>query len=401
MQSKPKTIKGKYNAAVIFSNEIDQTALGQIKALCDNKIFKDSKIRIMPDVHAGVGCTIGTTMTIKDKVIPSMVGVDIGCGMLTVKLGEKEINYAELDSFIHKNIPAGKTLREVPHSFAKDVDLSDLKAAKRLRLIMAEKSVGTLGGGNHFIEIDDDGESLYLVVHTGSRHLGVDVAEFYQKAAHDKLCGRDRKSVDALIDRMKEQGRSDEIEATIKALSKVNAVPYELAYLEEELFEDYIHDMRITQRFASLNRHAIAEDIIKALGLSVEEEFETVHNYIDIDNMILRKGSVSAQKGEKLIIPLNMRDGSLICVGKGNEDWNCSAPHGAGRKMSRGKARSTLQLEEYKKQMQGIYTTSICYGTLDESPMAYKDMYSILNNIRSTVSVSKRILPKYNFKAAD
>ena len=403
MKTKSKAIVGKYNTALVFTDQIDDGTAIQIKRICDFAPFKDSKIRIMSDVHMGVGCTIGTTMTITDKVVPNMVGVDIGCGMRTVRLAVKTIDYRKMDEFIHTNIRSGTAVRSSKHSYVNDIDLGELRCKKGIDLDRAEKSIGTLGGGNHFIEIDrDDDGNLYLVVHSGSRHLGVEVAGYYQKAAIARLSGKDNTVKRALIARLKAEGKTAEINDAIEEMIKNPPhVPNELAYVEDDLLEDYLHDMRITQRFASLNRKAMADDIVKGLDLGKADEFETVHNYIDLEYRILRKGAVSAQKGERLLIPLNMRDGSLLCIGKGNEDWNCSAPHGAGRKLSRSSAKNNLSLAEYHRQMEGIYTTSVSMSTLDESPMAYKSMYDIIRNIRPTVTVEKRILPTYNFKAPD
>ena len=403
MKTKPKTIVGKYNTALIFTEEVEEGAINQIKRICNFEPFKDSKIRIMSDVHMGVGCTIGTTMTITDKVVPKMVGVDIGCGMRTVRLAAKTIDYRKLDEYIHLNIRSGQAVRSTKHYYNKDIDLGELRCKKHVDLDRAEKSIGTLGGGNHFIEIDrDEAGNLYLVVHSGSRHLGVEVAEYYQKAAWARLKDKDKEAQRQLIALMKAEGNDRNIQAELLQMSqKTTNVPPELAYVEGELFEDYLHDMRITQRFASLNRKAMADDIVNGLGLGKTDEFETVHNYIDLEHRILRKGAVSAQKGERLLIPLNMRDGSLLCIGKGNEDWNCSAPHGAGRKLSRSAAKHNLSLAEYHREMEGIYTTSVNMSTLDESPMAYKSMYDITRNIRPTVTVVERILPTYNFKAPE
>ena len=403
MKSKPMTIVGKYNTALIFTEEVEEGAVNQIRRLCNFEPFKDSKIRIMSDVHMGVGCTIGTTMTITDKVVPNMVGVDIGCGMRTVTLATKSIDYRKLDEFIHANIRSGPAVRSTKHYYNREIDLGELRCKKYVDLDRAEKSIGTLGGGNHFIEVDrDTAGKLYLVVHSGSRHLGVEVAEYYQKEAFKRLKGQNKETERLLIALMEAEGNDRNIQAELKELSrKPMDVPPELAYVEGDLLEDYLHDMRITQRFASLNRKAMADDIVNGLGLGKTDEFETVHNYIDLEKRILRKGAVSAQKGERLLIPLNMRDGSLLSIGKGNEDWNCSAPHGAGRKLSRSAAKHNLSLAEYRKEMEGIYSTSVNMGTLDESPMAYKSMYDILRNIRPTVSVVERILPTYNFKAPE
>ena len=399
-------IKGTYNTALCFTPALEPAAAGQIRAVCDQEAFRDSRIRIMPDVHAGKGCTIGTTMTITDKVVPGMVGVDIGCGMETVRLAETEIDFDALDALIRREIPSGRNIRPEPHALNGEIDLEGLRCAQHVNLVRARRSIGTLGGGNHFIEVDrgEDG-ALYLVVHSGSRHLGKQVCEYYQEEGFNALCGSARFQIDRLIKEMKAQGNSKEIHRTIKELRKRRAemtpVPRDLAYVEGPLFEDYIHDMRITQRFAVLNRKAMTDVILRGLGLTKAEEFTTIHNYIDTDAMILRKGSVSAKAGEKLLIPINMRDGSLICVGRGNEDWNCSAPHGAGRLMSRKAAFESLSLEEYREQMRDIYSTCVSSATLDESPMAYKPMDEIMAEITPTAEIVQRIRPVYNFKAAE
>lgn len=397
-------IQGKYNMARCFVDEIDKTAAGQIKAVCDVEAFSQSKIRIMPDVHAGLGCTIGTTMTIIDKVVPGMVGVDIGCGMETVKIQETEIDFEKLDSIAKYEIPSGFDIRETPHPYIGEIDLHELRCSPYVNLIRAERSIGTLGGGNHFIEVDrgEDG-ALYLVIHSGSRHLGKETAEYYGSEGFKALCGNARFQIDEKIRELKESGNTKEIHKTIKEMKKQRAMmtplPKDLAYVEGRLFEDYIHDMKLVQRFAVLNRQAMVDVIMNGMGWHEAERFTTVHNYIDTDHMILRKGSVSAQKGEKLLIPLNMRDGSLICIGKGNEDWNCSAPHGAGRVLSRKDARDTLSVAEYEKQMEGIYTTCVGTRTIDEAPMAYKDGSMIERLIEPTAEIISRIKPVYNFKA--
>ncbi|MBQ4101050.1 MAG: RtcB family protein [Oscillospiraceae bacterium] len=366
------TINGKFNDAKIFTSELEKSAAGQIEALCNQPFAKDSKIRIMPDVHAGKGCTIGTTMTITDAVVPNLVGVDIGCGMLCVKLKEKRINLPQLDSFITKNIPSGRDVRERPHRGHGRIDIEELRCYKKIDTRRAKESLGTLGGGNHFIEVDKDDEgNLYFVIHTGSRGLGLRVAQYYQDLAYKNLGGKEQD------------------------------IPYELAYLTGEAMEDYLFDMDIMQNFAVQNRRIIKEEILDGLKLHEVEEFTTIHNYIDIESKILRKGAVSAKKDETLLIPINMKDGSLICTGLGNPDWNYSAPHGAGRKFSRKDAENNFTLSEFKKQMEGIFTSSVSQATLDECPMAYKSIDSILENIGDTVKVEKRILPIYNFKASE
>ena len=396
-------IKGKFNSAKIYTTIVDDGAKAQIQAMCDSEVFKNSKIRIMPDVHAGTGCTIGTTMTIIDKVVPNMVGVDIGCGMEVSVLKEKQIDLEMLDKVIYATIPSGSDCREEKHAYAAKIDLSKLKCFKFVKSELAYKSIGSLGGGNHFIEVDKDDEgNLYLVVHSGSRHLGVEVASYYQAEAYRQMCGNAAYQIKQLIEDLKAQGKDKEIQTKIDEARKTQVdYPQESAYLEGGLFEDYIHDMKIVQQFATLNRQAMMDEIVSKMGLTVVEQFTTIHNYIDTDYMILRKGAISARKGEKVLIPINMRDGSLICVGKGNDDWNQSAPHGAGRILSRGKARATLTMEEFKNEMKGIYSTSVKKSTLDESPMAYKSLNDIVSNVAPTVDICKHIKPIYNFKASE
>ena len=398
------TIQGLYNTAVCYTPQLEQAAEQQIRAVCDRPEFAGCKIRIMPDVHAGKGCTIGTTMTIRDKIVPGMVGVDIGCGMETVELEERQIDFDKLDALIRREIPYGREVRGELHPLNTHIDLTRLRCAGQVNLDRARHSIGSLGGGNHFIEVDraDDGR-LFLVVHSGSRHLGTEVADFYQEEGRKALWGGANYQIQETIARLKEEGRFREIQTTIQALKKEHKldIPKDLAYVEGKLFDDYIHDMAVTQGFAMLNRLAMVDTILTGMGLTAAESFTTIHNYIDTDAMILRKGSVSARAGEKLLIPINMRDGSLICVGKGNEDWNCSAPHGAGRLMSRRAAFSTLSMEEFRKEMEGIYTTCVLPDTLDESPMAYKSMDEIVAQIEPTADIVEHILPVYNFKAAD
>ena len=397
-------IQGLYNTAKCFTGELEDIAYQQILSVCNQEAFADSKIRIMPDVHAGMGCTIGTTMTITDKVVPGMVGVDIGCGMETVRIAEKDIDFAKLDALIRKKIPSGRDVRKLHHPYNYDIDLEELSCAHAVNLPRARLSIGTLGGGNHFIEIDrsDSGE-LYLIVHSGSRHLGTETAEYYQKQGRFAMWGGARYQIEQMIEQMKEEGCYQEIQPAIDALKKEHDIniPKELAYVEGKLFSDYIHDMRIVQRFAELNRKAMIDGIVTGMGFTVEDQFTTIHNYIDTEAMILRKGSVSAKSGERLLIPINMRDGSLICIGKGNPDWNFSAPHGAGRIMSRKKAMSELSMDMYREEMKGIYTTCVVPDTLDESPMAYKDMIDIVREIEPTADIVERIKPIYNFKASE
>ena len=397
-------IRGKYNEARIFTDVADSASIAQVQQLCDQEFAAGSRIRLMPDIHAGAGCTIGTTMTITDKVVPNLVGVDIGCGMETIRIREKRLELQKLDRLIREKIPSGFSIREKAHRYFSQINLNELCCARHADLPRAERSIGTLGGGNHFIEADRDDEgNLYIVVHSGSRHLGVEVAGYYQEAGYRMLNRADDATAEALIARMKAEGRKKEIQKELKKLKnqKRTSIPKALAYVSGELFEQYIHDMKIVQHFAMLNRQAMMDEIVGGMKLHVEEQFATIHNYIDTDAMILRKGAVSARAGERLLIPINMRDGSLLCVGRGNEDWNCSAPHGAGRLMSRADARQSFTVSEFKKQMAGIYTTSVSRATLDECPMAYKGMQDILDNIGPTAEVVKIIRPIYNFKAGD
>ena len=398
------TVQGKHNAAVCYTSKLEETAAKQIQAVCDQEAFAGCKIRIMPDVHAGMGCTIGTTMTVTDKIVPGMVGVDIGCGMETVRLDTKEIDFAKLDKSIRRNIPSGFEVRNRPHKLANEIDLNELRCIRHINRHRAIHSIGTLGGGNHFIEVDkDENGTLYLVVHSGSRHLGCEVAEYYQTEGYNSLCGNAQFQLEEVIAELKAQGREKEIQNTMKLLKEQTdiPVPKDLSYVEGALFDDYIHDMKIVQRFAVLNRKAMVDIILVGLRLSAAEEFTTIHNYIDTDSMILRKGSVSANAGEKFLVPINMRDGSLICIGKGNPDWNFSAPHGAGRLMSRAKAFHELSMEQYQAEMSGVFSTCVVPDTLDESPMAYKSIEEIVSHIEPTAEIVARIEPVYNFKAAE
>lgn len=395
-------LKGKYNEAKIFTDVVDEASISQVFLLLNQEFVSDSKIRLMPDIHAGAGCTIGTTMTITDKIVPNLVGVDIGCGMETIRIREKHLELQKLDKLIYANIPSGFNVREKTHRYFDEIDLENLYCYKRIDPRRAEKSLGSLGGGNHFIEADQDDEgNIYIVVHSGSRHLGLEVADHYQREGYRALNGSTEKDVNALIADLRSQGREREIQKSITVLknTKRTNIPKQLAYVFGELFEQYIHDMKIVQRYAELNRQAMIDEIVKGMKIHVEEQFTTIHNYIDTDAMILRKGAVSARKDEKLLIPINMRDGSLICVGKGNDDWNQSAPHGAGRLMSRSAAKESFTVSEFKNQMDGIYTTSVSKDTLDECPMAYKGMEDIVNNIGDTVDIVQVIKPIYNFKA--
>lgn len=395
-------LKGKYGEAKIFTDVVDEAAVAQVLLLLNQEFIKGSTVRLMPDIHAGAGCTVGTTMTITDKIVPNLVGVDIGCGMETVKIKEKHIELQKLDKLIYEKIPSGFNIRDKAHRFFKDFPLEELYCYKEINPIRAEKSLGTLGGGNHFIEADKNDEGdIYIVIHSGSRHLGLEVANYYQNEGYNALNGSSKKDIELLIADLKAQGKEKSIQKAIKTLknTKTTNIPKQLAYVEGELFDRYIHDMKIVQEFAELNRQAMTEEILKGMKLHPEEQFTTIHNYIDTKKMILRKGAVSAQEGERLLIPINMRDGSLICKGKGCKDWNCSAPHGAGRLMSRAGAKQSFTVSEFKKQMEGIYTTSVGADTLDECPMAYKGMEDIVNNIGETAEITEIIKPIYNFKA--
>lgn len=399
-------IKGKVNTALCYAKVVEEEAIGQIRRMCDYAIAEDSKIRIMPDVHAGKGCTIGTTMTITDKVVPNVVGVDIGCGMYTVNLGKDDVDFEKLDEAAHF-IPSG---REVWEGRQERFDLTDLhcyrelKDAKRLA-----RSLGTLGGGNHFIEIDEatDG-TKYLIIHSGSRNLGKQVAELYQKLAINlnRGFGEYLKKRDEIISSYKEQGRRSEIQSALKQLQwqvyeSPVSIPEDLCYLEGKYLEDYLHDVEICQVFARRSREKMAEIILERTRMNGCDAFHTIHNYIDTDEMILRKGAIAAHKGERVLIPINMKDGSILAIGKGNPEWNYSAPHGAGRIMSRTKAKNELNLDEYKQAMKGIYTTSANENTLDEAPMAYKSQESIIDVIRESVDIIDVMKPIYNFKASE
>ena len=399
-------IKGKVNTALCYAKVVEEEAIGQIRRMCDYAIAEDSKIRIMPDVHAGKGCTIGTTMTITDKVVPNVVGVDIGCGMYTVNLGKDDVDFEKLDEAAHF-IPSG---REVWEGRQERFDLTDLhcyrelKDAKRLA-----RSLGTLGGGNHFIEIDEatDG-TKYLIIHSGSRNLGKQVAELYQKLAINlnRGYGEYLKKRDEIISSYKEQGRRSEIQSALKQLQwqvyeSPVSIPEDLCYLEGKYLEDYLHDVDICQVFARRSREKMAEIILERTRMNGCDAFHTIHNYIDTDEMILRKGAIAAHKGKRVLIPINMKDGSILAIGKGNPEWNYSAPHGAGRIMSRTKAKNELNLGEYKKVMEGVYTTSVNGNTLDEAPMAYKSLEDIIDVVRESVDVIDVMRPIYNFKASE
>ena len=399
-------IKGKENTAVCYAKVIEDGAIEQIRRMCDYKLTEGSRVRIMPDVHAGKGCTIGTTMTVSDKVCPNIVGVDIGCGMYTLKLTTRELDFEKIDAACHY-IPSGKNVWEGRmERFA----LTDLRCYRLLRdAKRLERSLGTLGGGNHFIEIDKAADgTFYLIIHSGSRNLGKQVAEVYQQLAIDLHMGKEDyfRQRDEIIHTYKEAGRRGEIQKALKELKNNYEthellIPEDLCWLEGTFLEDYLHDVEICQNFARRSRERMAEIILERTGMGAEEGFHTIHNYIDTREMILRKGAIAAHAGEKVLIPINMRDGSVIAVGKGNPGWNYSAPHGAGRVMSRARAKETLDMEDYKASMQGIYTTSINEKTIDEAPMAYKSLDDIIDVIRESVDVIDIMKPVYNFKASE
>jgi RNA-splicing ligase RtcB len=399
-------IKGKMNSAICYATVVEDSAIEQIRRMCDYELTAGSRVRIMPDVHAGKGCTIGTTMTITDKACPNIVGVDIGCGMYTVKLADREMDFPKIDEACHY-IPSGMHVwpgRMERFDLLKLHCYRSLRDAKRL-----ERSLGTLGGGNHFIEIDQAADgAYYLIVHSGSRNLGKQVAEIYQQLAIDLHMGKEDyfKQRDEIIRTYKESGRRSEIQGALNILREnyeihTLSVPEDLCWLYGEFLEKYLHDVEICQQFAKRSRERMAEIVLERTGMTAVEGFHTVHNYIDTREMILRKGAIAAHKGEKILIPINMRDGSVLAVGKGNPEWNYSAPHGAGRIMSRGKAKESIDMAAYKESMQGIYTTSVNESTLDEAPMAYKSLDDIIDVIRDSVDIIDIMKPVYNFKASE
>lgn len=397
-------IKGKVNTAICYANVIEEEAIEQIRRMCDYEFTAGSRIRIMPDVHAGAGCTIGTTMTVVDKAVPNIVGVDIGCGMYTVNLGKSTLDFEKLDEAAHY-IPSGMNVWE---GRQERFDLQELRCYRSLRdTKRLERSLGTLGGGNHFIEVDEAADGTkYLVIHSGSRNLGKQVAELYQRLAIDLNKGKETylKQRDEIIRTLKEQGRRKEIQAALEQIywdKKESTMPEDLCFLYGEYLADYLYDVEICQRFARRNREKMAEILLERTGIIGGEAFHTIHNYIDTEEMILRKGAIAAHAGEKVLIPINMRDGSVLAVGKGNEEWNYSAPHGAGRIMSRRTAKEQLSLEEYRETMKGVYTTSVNESTLDEAPMAYKSLEDIIDVIRDSVDIIDVMKPIYNFKASD
>ncbi|MBR4904654.1 MAG: RtcB family protein [Selenomonadaceae bacterium] len=397
-------IRGKFNTAISFAKVIEDAAREQIRRMCNYEFNKDSKIRIMPDVHAGKGCTIGTTMTVTDKAVPNIVGVDIGCGMYTVKLADNSLDFEKIDEAAHY-IPSR---RDVWDFRQEKFDLQELFCYRELKETRRiEKSLGTLGGGNHFIEIDKDSDgNFYLVIHTGSRNLGKQVAEIYQRLAIDLAHGKDIffKQKEEIIAVYKSLGRKNEIKSKLAELkrdfkAKKSEIPDDLCFVFGKYFHQYLHDMEICQNFAKRNRELIAKILLGKSGLNGGEAFHTIHNYIDTADLIIRKGAIAAHKDEKVLIPINMRDGSVLAVGKGNPDWNFSAPHGAGRLMSRGDAKIRLNMDDYKESMAGIYTTSVSEATLDESPQAYKSLDDIVDVIGDTADIIEVLKPVYNFKA--
>lgn len=361
-------IEGKYAKAKVFTDSLENAARGQIQAICDSPLAEGATLRIMPDVHPGKGCVIGATASLAGRVSPAMVGVDIGCGMHCVRLREERLDFNQLNKMIKRNVPIGKGLNKTPHRFAERARLAALTVARAVDNEKARLAIGSLGGGNHFIELaraESDG-ALWLIIHSGSRNPGLQVATLHQKQAGE---------------------------------TRPDGVPFELAWLEGEKLDNYINDMEIMQEFAALNREAIADSIMKAMKWKAEDSFHTIHNYIDVENMILRKGAVSAKKGERLLIPMNMRDGSALCVGKGNGDWNFSAPHGAGRLLSRQQAKERLTLDNFRREMEGVFTSGINHGVIDESPSAYKPMEEILGQLEPTAHVLTMLKPVFNYKA--
>ena len=382
----------------IFASVIDDATKAQIAELAASDAYKGCAIRVMPDCHAGTGCTIGSVIAFHDRVVPNTVGVDIGGGMLVVGLGKVNIDLQKLDEVIREKVPSGQNIHKTPQATFPFLD--DLFCGGAIDKDYALCSIGTLGGGNHFIEVDEDDEdNKYLVIHSGSRNLGVRVCKYWQERAISSLTD-DSGAREKIIAQLKAEGRQREIGEALKNLShpKINK---DLAYLDGMLIDYYLNDMMICQEYASANRLTIAHTICRSLDLIIASSFTTIHNYIDIPHKIIRKGAIAAPKGRKGIIPMNMRDGSLICVGKGNEDWLDSAPHGAGRIMSRAQARAELSLSDYQTEMNNIYTTSVCKETIDEAPMAYKPADVIMNDIKDTVDIVKVIRPIYNFKAKE
>jgi len=394
-------IQGKYTDAKIYTNQPQQAAIEQIDELVNQSFMAGTKVRIMPDYHAGKGCVIGTTIALNEHVVPNLVGVDVGCGVLVSEIGSGAIDFNVLDATIRRYVPSGNDIHDevAAHRQFEQFHNGNFMAAC-LHNDYTNRSLGTLGGGNHFIELAKDEAGVhYLLIHTGSRYVGAKVANWHQKRAAELL---QREDLAGKIEALKQEGRAKEIQAMIQQFKNANpVVPKDLAYLQGESFHDYIADMKLAQRFAHENRVQIATAIAEQMKWEYAQQFDSVHNYIDTDSMILRKGAVRAAKDEQLVIPMNMRDGSLICTGKGNADWNESAPHGAGRIYSRTAAMKNLSMDEFKETMAGIWTTSVTEETLDEAPMAYKPMQEIVDQIGETVTINKHITPVYNFKASD
>lgn len=392
-------IEGKYNTAIVFTDHIDEGTQEQIKQLCDQAFAQNSQIRIMPDCHRGAGCVIGTTMTIQETVVPNLVGVDIGCGVLVGRLLKgSQADLPKLDQIIRQRIPCGFNVRTEPYKNDKNLRLETLHAKDQISLDRARCSVGTLGGGNHFIELaQDEDENLYLCIHSGSRYLGKQLADYYQSVA-SRICRREARK--AIVEELKAAHMTHKISEALK--TEAGARPLKgLEYLEGEWKDRYLEDTFIVQEYARLNRQVMLEEIVAGMEWQIDETFQTIHNYIDPTDQILRKGAISAKAGEQVIIPLNMRDGSFLAIGKGSPEWNYSAPHGAGRILSRSQARREVSLDLFRNEMRGIYTTSVSEETLDESPMAYKPMEWIQKDIQETVEITTRIKPIYNFKAGN
>lgn len=394
-------IKGQHTDAIIYTNKPQDAAIAQIEELVNQSFMAGTKVRIMPDYHAGKGCVIGTTIALNGRVVPNLVGVDVGCGVLVAQIGTEAIDFDALDQTIRRFVPSGNDIHDEPsNSRMTEQFANDLFHTTGLHNDYTNRSLGTLGGGNHFIEVakDDDGMH-YLLIHTGSRYVGAKVANWHQNRAFESLR---RMDLTEKIEALKADGRHQEIQGMITDYKNENpVVPKDLSYLEGDLFDDYIADMKLAQQFAHDNRQTIAQIIAQHMKWEYGTQFDSVHNYIDVDAMILRKGAVRAAAGEQLVIPMNMRDGSFICIGKGNTDWNESAPHGAGRIFSRSAAMKNLSMDDFKETMSGIWTTSVSQETLDEAPMAYKPMQEIAEQIGETVEIQKRIVPVYNFKASD
>jgi len=395
-----KIIKGAYSDAKVFTDNIDEVTVSQIEGFLNEELTKEANVRIMPDCHAGKGAVIGTTMKVTDRVVPNLVGVDIGCGMLCVEIKKADVDFAKLDAAVQTLVPSGQSIRQTAHEYISHIDLE--KVLANFSKEAAALSLGTLGGGNHFIEMNqtEDGR-LFMVIHSGSRHLGVRVANYHQKKAIESLTS-DKEGLNEMIAQLKAEGREREIQAAMKSYKSAKPIiPNDLAYLQGSLMEDYFNDLKIAQSYAKWNRAAMMQVLLEAMNFEEAGRIDTVHNYIDLDHMILRKGAISARKDELVLIPINMRDGSLLAKGKGNDDWNQSGPHGAGRILSRTKAKALLQLDDFTDTMKGVYTTSVNQDTLDESPFAYKPMNEIIQNTKETIEIQSILKPVYNFKAAE